>query len=190
MTLRYRKSIRFDVVLVPIMTSLLVSSIAIRLTPYIPVNFIKMFLGIFLVLLSIFLTFFSSRMKIKPGIITGIIVGALSGLGTGFFSIGAPPVVVYLLSCLETKEEYFGSIQFLFLVADLWASIFRFMSGVISFEIAPFILFGYLGVAIGIFAGLKLISRINSDMLKKMIYAFMALSGISTFITSYLNYVA
>lgn len=79
----------------------------------------------FLILLGIYFLFFASKIKIKPNFFTAMVVGLLSGVLSAFFTVGGPPIIVYLLNATDSREEYLGSVQFYFAAIALFSLIVR-----------------------------------------------------------------
>jgi len=136
-------------------------------------------LGIMLICVSIYFMFFNNKIRIKPTFTNGLIAGALGGLGAGFFSIGGPPTVIYILSCTDDKEEYRSSQLVYFTMTGIYSSGVRIVNGIVTKEV--WIMFGIsiIALLIGTYIGGVIFHKINADKLKKLIYAVMAVSGVT-----------
>ena len=58
------------------------------------------------------------------------------------------------------------------------------INGIITVELLPLIIPGIAGMVIGQRIGLKIVGRIDIDRLKKLIYCFLAIAGLLTFVTN------
>jgi len=139
-------------------------------------------LGVVLIIVSIYFIFFNNKIKIRPTFANGIIAGIIAGVGVGLFATGGPPVVIYLLSATDDKDVYRISSLAYFTLSTIFATGIRVASGIINAQALMIFAFMLISIAIGSFVGEKLFDRINADRLKKIIYCFMALSGVTLII--------
>lgn len=137
----------------------------------------KKALGVFLILLSAYFVYFNRKVKIKASFKAGAASGALGGAMNSLFSMGGPPVVAYLLAAAGSTKEYRASLQAYFVISSAGVSIARFANGMITSDVLFYYIIGMPSVVLGLFVGLKLYKRINDEMLRKIIYIFMAASG-------------
>lgn len=112
-------------ILAPTAGYFVVSFIAISLSTVSPDAILKKCLAVALILLSIYFLFFSARIKIKPTPVAGLIAGGLSGLLGGFFAMGGPPIVVYLLNASEDNDQYIADIQTYFAITNIYSTAVR-----------------------------------------------------------------
>ena len=173
----YRKKIQWKLTLIPAIVYILVSSGAIILAPYLPTDILKKVFGVFLMLLSVYFLVFSSKLKIKATLLSATICGSLAGVLGGLFGIGGPPMVIFFLAALDDKEEYLGTIQFHFFITGLYMLAFRIYQGIFTMDMIPYTLLGMVGMMIGKKLGTKVVDRINADTMKKLVYAFLGVSG-------------
>ena len=146
-------------------------------------SWLKIILGITLILLSIYFTFFKKDgIKINPNWFNTISLGSLSGLMGGLFSMQGPPVVYYYLSTQKTKEEYMAQTQCFFLLGNLWMTLLRAGEGIITAEVGKNYLIAIAGCLTGMWIGAHIYNKLNNGLLLKMIYIFLAYSGVSMII--------
>ncbi len=136
-------------------------------------------LGVMLILMSIYFMFFNNKFKIKPTLANGVIAGLLGGVGAGLFSIGGPPVVVYILSATDDKELYRASQLTYFSMSGIISTTVRWANGIVTGEVLMLFALSLVGIVLGTYLGGKIFHRVNADLLKKMIYGVMALSGVT-----------
>lgn len=147
-------------------------------------SWLKIILGVTLILLSIYFTFFKKDgIKINPNWFNTIGLGSLSGLMGGLFSMQGPPVVYYYLSTQKTKEEYMAQTQCFFLLGNLWMTILRAGEGIITAEVGKNYLIAIAGCLLGMWIGAHVYNKMNKDLLLKVIYIFLAYSGVSMIIS-------
>ena len=174
----YRKKIPYKK-LIPLTVSALVTiPIAVVLSAFVSGEIFRKALGILLVLLSVYFLFFNSRIKIRPNVKNGVIAGGISGILTGLFSTGGPPVVLYLMNALADNTAYFASTQFYFGLTGIYSTVVRFFNGIITSEVIAYSATGLVGSLIGNFIGKCIFNKLNSKRLRQLIYAGMIASGI------------
>ncbi|MEE1064387.1 MAG: sulfite exporter TauE/SafE family protein [Paludibacteraceae bacterium] len=146
-------------------------------------SWLKIILGVTLILLSIYFTFFKKDgIKINPNWFNTISLGGLSGLMGGLFSMQGPPVVYYYLSTQGTKEEYMAQTQCFFLLGNLWMTLLRAGEGIITADVGRNYFIAIAGCLTGMWIGAHIYNKMNNNLLLKMIYIFLAYSGVSMII--------
>ena len=181
-SIQYRRHIAWKKLLWPTVCYIAVSTAAILLSAGQADSLMKRLLGAVLVVLSVWFLFFGKRVRIRPTPAAGIIAGSLSGLLSDLFSIGGPPMVVYLLSGADSKDEYLATIQTYFTVTNIYALIVRAAAGLVTFETLRYALIGAGGIALGVYLGRRVFRSLNADRLRVAVYLFMAVSGVITLI--------
>lgn len=172
------KKINFKQILIPVAFASTTTYLSIYLAQGADLESYRRILGVLLFALAIWFIFFSHKVKIKPSKVNCAIAGLLSGVGSGLFSISGPPMVVYYLSATSDKEEYMATIQGYFLLNGSITLIMRYLMG--QFEAIPpsWFLISVFGLACGVLLGSRVYSKLNAVMVKRCVYAFMALSGL------------
>ena len=159
---------------------------------YVAVSFIKgqspqilsLLLGIALFLLSIYFFFFSHKIKIKPTWYAGLIAGILSGILGGMFSIGGPPVVIYFMQSEEEFDRYFATISAYFVFSGVISISTKAIAGFITASVWLALAVSVPAMLVGSYIGKRTKDRINPAIVKKMVYGFMAISGLINIVTS------
>lgn len=174
----HRKHIPYKKI-IPLMAGAFVMiPIAVKFSVLISGDFFKKLLGVVLVLLSIYFLFFNNKIKIKANFKNGIIAGGFGGILNGLFSTGGPPVVLYLMNALTDKTVYFASAQFYFGFTGIYSVAVRALNGIITGDVILYAFIGYIGCMIGNFFGALVFNKLDSAMLKKIVYVGMIISGI------------
>ena len=175
---RMRKHICWKNLWIPVIFNVLCSTLAIVFSVGQSDAILKKMLGVFLILMSIYLMFWGGKIKIRPTKLNGAIAGSLGGILNGLFGMGGPPMVVYLLSCSESNEEYMGTIQTYFTLCGICTFGVRAANGMVTATTLQYSLIGLVALFAGVWASLKVFRKLNPNMLRKIVYGFMILSGI------------
>lgn len=141
-------------------------------------KFLKQILGAILILVSIYFFCISDKIKLKPTWPVQISMGSLSGIMGGLFAMPGPPAVLYYIASEQTKEKYLAGIQAYFLISNIMMAVFRFRAGFITPAVGYAWCFGIMGVIVGACVGSKVFKRIPIQILRKIVYAYMAISGV------------
>ena len=182
--IRYRKYIKWKYLPVPVAFYMIASTLSINLSTHLEADWLKTYLGLFLIALAIYFAFFGGKIKIKPNVGTAFIVSTMSGILSGLFSIGGPPMVIYFLAITKSKEEYLGTLQTFFLMTGIYNALVRIFKGIITAEVIPFWVIGFVGMQLGIIVGSKLLKKIDGEKLKKIVYAVIGCAGAWMFISN------
>lgn len=178
-TVRYRRFIDWKQIVFPLLGYFLASLIVVAFFAGKSDAVLKRVLGLVLIVLSIYFFFFSSRIHIQCNARNGAMAGVLSGILGGLFSMSGPPMVIYMLSAGKDKESYMGTIQCYFFLTNIYTVVLRAVKGLITLQVIELSLLGILFSFIGFYIGSKILSRMNGEMMKKIIYAFLAVSGLN-----------
>lgn len=176
--IRYRKTIPFKTVLPMLIMALITIPFAVRFATYVSAAIFDILLGSVLILLSIYFLFFSKNFKLKPTVVNGCISGTLSGVLTGLFSTGGPPVVLYLTNAVSDSMVYLSATQFFFAVTGVYATATRVINGILTWELVIYAALGMTGCLLGNFVGKFVFDKLDGNKLKKVIYIAMIVSGI------------
>ena len=175
---RYRKYVQWRLILLPVACYLVTSTIAIQYAQNISTDLLTGLFGAFLFLIAVYFFFVSNRFTIRPTPVSAMVCGALGGLCSGLFGTGGPPVVLYFIPAFDRKEDYLANTQFFFLTANIVNMITRCIHGIYTADLLPYSLAGFCGVLLGKQIGSKLLNHIDTALMKKCVYAFVALSGL------------
>ncbi len=175
--LHYRTFIAWRIML-PLLGVSLVTGMAVTLFSMgMEKSYLIIILGAALIIISIFSVWFSERISVTPTPRNGALLGLIAGVGNGLFGISGPPVAIYLLAGIDEKRAYLVTLQTFFLISNITTIAIRTGAGAITVSHIPLILSGWAGVAAGTFLGLKLFERLPKELLKKLVYGFVGVSG-------------
>lgn len=174
----HRRHLHVRKLIVILLTFLLVSFVGIKFVNRVDSGVLRRVLGGVLVVVAVYLYFCSSKVHIRPNAMTQVGLGTLSGAMGGLFAMQGPPAVIYFLGCAESKDEYIALTQWYFLIGNAMMSVFRATEGFVTPVVGELWCFGVVGVAVGLFVGAHIYKRINAEVLKHIVYGYMALSGL------------
>lgn len=157
---------------------LVVSFFSITAVARIDSHLLRRVLGGVLILISIYFFFVSGRIHMKPSAPVQLGMGTVSGLMGGFFAMQGPPAVIYFLSCTETKEQYMALISTYFVIGNTMMTLFRAGNGFVTAAVGRAWLISIPAVAVGIWLGTKVYKRMPIEVLRKVVYAYMAVAGV------------
>ena len=165
--------------LLPILiTFLVVSWFAVQFVSITGDGVLKRVLGGVLILASIYFFFVSERIHIRPTMPMQLSMGTLSGVMGGLFGMQGPPAVLYFLASAERKEEYMAMVQCYFLIGNLVMTLYRAQSGFLTPAVMLSWCYCLVAVLIGTWLGAKVFRLIPIKVLRKIIYAYMGISGL------------
>ena len=136
-------------------------------------------LGVLLMCLSVYSIFFSGRLRIRATPLNGLIAGGIGGTLTGMFSVGGPPIAIYMLAAAEGNDEYRSTLNAHFSIVNICAAVSRFAAGTLTG--GDLILTAKLLVALGLgmFVGDRVFHSFDAAKLRKAVYAYLFVAGLS-----------
>ena len=75
-------------------------------------------------------------------------------------------------------------LQVFFSMTGFYTAFLRVINGILTPDLLPLVIPGMIGMTIGKNFGIKIVEKIDVNLMKKLIYAFLGLSGLSTFLTN------
>lgn len=181
----YRKYALPKLIVLPTLIYFVFSTLCIWYSTQIDLAAFKPFFGLFLTVLGLYFLFFSNRIKLKGSWKSATVCSTLSGIASGFFGIGGPPMVLYFLSLTgDDKYAYLGTIQMFFLITSIQGVATRALNGIYDAKLLMLIPIGMVGSVIGTRVGTMIVKRLRVDRLKILIYAFLCFAGLATFIAN------
>ena len=134
-------------------------------------------LGVVFILMAGYMYAVQHRIQIEPTLKNALIFCGTGGILGGLFGVGGPPVVVYFLSLAKNKEQYLSTTQMFFWFNMLYDFIGRAASGMVTTQTFYYASFCLIPVALGLWTGRRILRRINSDTLKKLVYLLIFVNG-------------
>lgn len=139
---------------------------------------LKKVLGIVLILLAAYNILFAGRIHIKACTRNGVIAGMISGILTGMFNVGGPPLVMYYLAACEDKEEYTATLQASFIINIAVGLLMHALKGNITPETLSYGALGMVAILPGVWLGMKIFHRLDRKMLSRVVYIFLGVMGV------------
>lgn len=165
--------------LLPILTAFLISSyIAIQFVTYVSDTHLKQVLGGVLITLSIYFLFVSERINIRPTVSMQLSMGTLSGVLGGLFAMQGPPAVLYFVASEREKISYLAMTQGYFFIGNIAMTLFRAQEGYLTSDVGIATIYASAGIIIGTLIGKSVFEKISTTILRKIVYAYMAISGL------------
>lgn len=87
-------------------------------------------------------------------------------------------MAIYFISAIEDKKSYIGTIQFLFAFTNIVNLLMRIANGIYTVDLLPVTILGFVGITAGKIVGLRILDKINPARIKKVVYAFVGISGV------------
>ena len=175
---KFRKHIQLNVCLFPTLVYLFFSIVCINLAKELNLEYISLAFSVFLILLAIYFYVFSEKISLQATRKTAAVCAMISGITSGLFGIGGPLMAVYFISAIEDKKSYIGTIQFLFAFTNIINLLMRIANGIYTLDLLPATILGFAGITIGKIVGLRILDKIDPVRIKKLVYAFVGISGL------------
>lgn len=184
---QHRKAARPKHVLWPMLIYFVVMPFVVAWSAGAPKLVLSVIFGFFLVLLGLYYLFSADRIRIPATPAAGMAVGLLAGVFSGLFAVSAPPVALYCLSTLDTKEEYMGTLQFFFLVTNAYAVCVRTINGLVTSQVLLWSLIASGGMLLGLWLGqVAIYKRANLSRIKTWVFGFIACMGVWTIVSNFI----
>lgn len=165
--------------LLPILLTFLVASyFAVQYVSMVTDTHLKHLLGVVLLVMSIYFLIISERIHLRPTLPMQVSMGTLSGLMGGLFAMQGPPAVLYFVATETDKQRYMALTQAYFFIGNVFMTIYRAQCGFMTETVSWGWLYALVGVVIGSWIGKKVFERISAPVLRKIIYGYMAVSGV------------
>ena len=187
LAVRYRRFIRFDVLLPFLIPTLIVQMFTTIYSVKAPGQSLFILLGVVLIGFSLWFLAFSEKIRFKPTRKVGVTAGLVCGVTSGLFSIGGPPAALYLLPALNDKNQYQATMQAFFVIISVESLTIRILMGSLSVSDIPFIAAGWGAMLAGTLVGIVLFDRIRTPILKKAVYVLVGLNGLWIVISRFIR---
>ena len=140
--------------------------------------------GAFLTVLSLYYLVWSDRAHMRINGVTMVACPVVSGISSAMFGIGGPLMSLMFLEKYETREEYNTNLQLLFFIAAVINNVIRASKGIITLPLLPSIAAAVAAILAGERVGLILAGKMKPDLLRKMVYLMVLVSGVITILNN------
>jgi uncharacterized membrane protein YfcA len=104
-------------------------------------------------------------------------IGFASGVLTGAYNTGGPPVVVYAAAQRWPADRFRANLQFYFLLSSLLVVALHAVGGHLTPDVWQYALVALPALLVGQFIGARLCRRLDPDLFRKMVLIFLAVLG-------------
>ena len=177
--IRNYRYIQWGIMLPLLLVNIVASYIAIEYMASLSSTTLKRCFGAMFVLIALYFLFFEKRERRLPqNWWTKGGLGALSGVMGGMFAMPGPPIVLYCISNTNNKLTYIATLQAFSVILNIFYTIFRAKVGFFGEETLLWWGAGMLGALIGTNIGTRLFGIISGELLKRLVYLLLLISGI------------
>lgn len=180
---RYRHYVCIQLCILPLVFYFPIYFISLRAAMELNMDGFKPVLGIFLIVLALYFIVWEGKIRITAGVWTAFFCAALAGIIDAFFGIGGPTMVIYFMAVFEDKKKYLGTIQIFFMMTNLYGTMMRSLSGQLSADMIAPLAVGAVALLLGAYAGSRIVDRIDIAKMKILVYGFIGVAGLITFVT-------
>lgn len=178
MVFRYRTCVRLKKVIGPALLYISASSISIYFSTMVNQILMKRIFGIFLVLLAVYYLVFNRNQEQKLSLMVSIVFITVSGICDGLFGIGGPLMVLYYLGQTDSREEYLGTIQALFLASLVYGTGLRLYNHILTPSHLPCMGLGMICILLGLVLASRITDLLDGEKIRKLTYVVIGISGI------------
>lgn len=175
---RMRNYIQWKRLLPMLVTFCVVSFFAVLFVASAGDGLMRKILGGILIFASIWFLWLNEKVRVPANMPMQICMGTLSGILGGLFGMQGPPVVLYYIATLKSKEEYMAILQVYFFMGNVFMTICRARCGFLTETVLTNWCYGILAVLLGTWVGTLVFKRLSMPVLRKIIYIYMAISGL------------
>ena len=98
--------------------------------------------------------------------------------------MGGPPVVIYFMQSEDEFDRYFSTISAYFVFLGVVSVATKAAAGFITPSVWIALAISLLTMLVGAYVGKRTKDRINPNKVKKVVYGFMAISGVINIVAS------
>ena len=171
------KHINFKTLLPCALTGLVASALSVQLSVGAAHKTMLHALGWVLIAIAVYNIFLGGKIRIRPTVRNGVIAGLIGGTGAGLFSVGGPPVAIYMLASASDNQEYRATLNAHFCFTSGVATIARAINGIITPTTLKLWLMVLAALALGLFLGNKIFNRLDAKKLRMAVYGYLLVSG-------------
>jgi uncharacterized membrane protein YfcA len=146
-----------------------------------PEEWVKRGLGVLLLGYSLYAIVQPKLPLVQKGWVT-VLCGFTSGILTGAYNTGGPPVVVYGTLRHWTPEQFRATLQLFFLLVSLLAMIGHGLAGLWSAEMWQLYLYSLPGLLLGQLMGNQLHRVIPRQHFSRIVYGMLIVTGLVFFL--------
>ena len=180
---KIRHHIYFKKVLPLIFFGIIATPIGAGLLTYVSVKTLKIIIGLVITFTAIAM-FKNFKVRIRNENLSYGIVGILSGILNGSTGLSGPPVVLFLTNQNLHKDVFRANLTFFGIATNIFAIILFIIKGIINASVLQNSIAYFPALIIGSLLGIKLSSKINEKLFRKVTISLIALLGVYTIIST------
>ena len=181
---KFRDKLRPKYVILTSIPYLIVSVVTLQFVQKINTRVMAILFGAFLVIVGLYYLIWSHKARLRVTPVTTFVCPVVSGCSSALFGIGGPLMSLLYLEKYETREEYSTNLQLLFLIAAVVNTMTRAAKGIITADLLPASAAAIAAILIGERVGLLLAGKMKPDLLRKMVYLMVFISGVITILNN------
>ena len=178
-TFQTKKWLRKDILTMLIIGAIIGTVIGTYMLTLYKSDILKKALGVFIMAYAIKMLFWNGEIAREPKNYIGMFAGFFGGLLGGLFSIGGPPIIIYLNSVIKDKRTFRATIIFYFLIVNMWQFALYCYKGLINVDVIKFTLYLMPAFIMGNLIGSFLHIRINEVLFNRIIAIVLLVTGAS-----------
>lgn len=135
-------------------------------------------LGVVILISSVILYAADKRFTVKPNNVIGFIIGFISGLLSALFSVGGPPLILYLTRIIKDKTQLRNTSLAFFLINGVMQVILIFMNNLATHYVLILFLIFLPVLLLGSWIGHKIHFKVTDVFFRRSVFAILIISGL------------
>lgn len=176
--IRFRRALRVNVVSKLIISSLLGIPIGQWILAKVDEDFMLSVLGVVIIAYALYVLT-NYRLPRLQHPTWAYLFGFTGGLLGGAYNTSGPPVIIFGNCRRWEPAEFKANLQGFFIVSSFWIALSHGIRGNLTTEVWRLFLPSTIAIAIGLWAGLTIDKRINSELFQKIVLWLLLLLGVS-----------
>ena len=180
-----RKAINWKLSIPPLLMVLAGDVLGVLLLKNVDVSMLKIIFGVVLILLSVEMLWRELRGKSgqpsHPALMLAL--GIAAGVLCGMFGVGAL-LAAYFARVTRDDKVYKGSMCFIFAMENIFRVIVCSVTGLLTLETVKIAAILAVPMLVGLFAGMKLSTRMNARAMRIVIIVMLMVSGVPLLLTN------
>lgn len=178
----FRKYLKPKIIVAFTTTYIIVSVLMIYSARNFDTHWLTVAFGIYLVVISIYNLLAKNKFKLRGTLVSALVCGAVGGACSGLFGIGGPMISLYFLAITDDREGYMANTQASAVTSSMIETAARVSNGILTLDLLPAIAAGIVGITIGARLGERIAKFINRQIMEKLVYIMVGITGVKTLI--------
>lgn len=184
---QFRKYIQWRLIVLPLIPYLIVSTLINKVMTGLDVKMLGVLFGVFQIILAVYYLFFAAVVKPRKDAGTAIAIGGISGATASLFGVGGPFLSLYMVAVSSSPKSYTANLQCVFVISNIVILSEKLAAGHYPVSAWYFTVAGALAIVAGARLGIKLLNKLDSEKMKRVVYWFLLASGITTVLQNVLT---